>query len=229
MADSKEHAAGGKFSDFIRLGIPQFKSGYFSLDNVVNILDDSVGKKMNFLVMLRTIEHDFGSPKLITTVNESHFAGKTSEEQRFFHGGVATADHGNFFSRKKEAVACGAGGNPMTNQRLLTGQSQPSRRSSAGNNQCARMNGLFADIDCKRALAEIGTDYVAELILSTEAPGLLAHILNQFRTLDAFRKTGEILHQSGKRELASRLVAFKHQRLQIGAGSVERSCVAGAS
>ena len=89
----------------------------------------------------------------------------------------------------------------MTNQRLLAGQSQPSRRSSAGNNQCARMNALFADINCKRALAEIGTDYVPELILSTEAPGLLAHILNQFGTLDAFRKTGEILHQGGQREL----------------------------
>src|SRR5437763_6174457 len=98
MADSKEHAAGGKFSDFIRLAIPQFKSGYFSLDNVVNILDDSVGKEMNFFIMLRTTDHDFGSAKLITTVNERHFAGKTSEEQRFFHGGVAAPDHRNFLS-----------------------------------------------------------------------------------------------------------------------------------
>ena len=45
---------------------------------------------------------------------------------------------------KKEAVTCGAGGHAMADQRLLIRQSQPSRGSSAGDNQVCERNGLAA-------------------------------------------------------------------------------------
>ena len=69
---------------------------------------------------------------------------------------------------------------------------------------------------------------MAQLILRPKASRLLAHVLNQLGALDALGKPGEILHQGGERELASGLMAFNHQRLEIGAGSVERRGMTGA-
>jgi hypothetical protein len=54
-------------------------------------------------------------------------------------------------------------------------------------------------VNSKRMLAQIGFDQVAHAIFGAEALGLLAHVLDQFRALDAFGKAGEIFHQRGHR------------------------------
>ena len=53
---------------------------------------------------------------------------------------------------------------------------------------------------------------VRQLVLRSKALRLLAHVGDQFRPVNAFGKAGKILHQRGERKLASRLVAFNHQR-----------------
>src|SRR4029077_1871337 len=55
------------------------------------------------------------------------------------------------------------------------------------------------------------------------------HVLYQLRTLNTFGKPGEIFYQGGKRELASRFVAFNYQGLQVGTSGVKRCSVTGAA
>ena len=186
-------------------------------------------EELNFLVLLGAIEHDLGSTELIAAMNQRHLGGEAGEEDRLFHGGVAAANHGNLLAGKKEAVAGRAGRNAVSDQCLFAGQSQPARRGSAGDDQGAGVNGFLAQIQGKRAFAQIGADHVAKLILRPEAGRLLAHVLDQLGTLNALGKAGEILHQRGQRELASGFVTFEHQRLQVGAGGVERGGVTGAA
>ncbi len=117
----------------------------------------------------------------------------------------------------------------MPDQRLFAGQSQPARRSSAGNDQGARVDGFLAQTQRKGTHTKIGADHVAKLVLGAESPRLLAHVLDQLRPLDAIRKSRKIFHQGSQRELASGFMAFEHQRLQFGARRVERRGVTGAT
>ena len=108
-------------------------------------------------------------------------------------------------------------------------QTQPARRSSAGNNQSLGVDLMNAQMQQKRPLAEIGAGEMRHAVFGAEAFGLLAHVLDQLRTQNAFRKSGKVLHQRGHRELSAGLVAFDDQRLQIGARRVESGSVSGAS
>ena len=107
----------------------------------------------------------------------------------------------------------------MADQGLLVGQAEPARGSSAGNDQRAGLDrGLLPTMSCDRALAEVGLDDVAGAILGAEARGLLAHVVDQFRALNAFGKAGKVFDQRGDRELSAGLMAFDDQRLEVGAG-----------
>src|SRR5208282_349272 len=70
---------------------------------------------------------------------------------------------------------------------------------------------------------------MAQLVLSAEASRLLAHVLNQFGSLDTFRKAGKVFHQGGKRELASGLMPLNHQRFEVSPRGIERRCMPSAS
>ena len=62
-----------------------------------------------------------------------------------------------------------------------------------------------------------------------EADRLLLHVLDEFGTLDTLGPAGKVFHQRGDGELASGLVAFQDERLEVGAGSIDGSGKAGAS
>ena len=132
-------------------------------------------------------------------MDERYLGREARQECRFFHGGVAAADHHDFLAREKEAIAGRAGRDTVADQRMLVRQAEPARRCSAGDDQRAGLNDLFADSQLKRTLAQIGFDHVAYAIVGAEARGLLAHILNQFRALDAVGKTGKVFHRRCQR------------------------------
>ena len=97
-------------------------------------------------------------------------------------------------------------------------------------------NDFAAQVDFNRLgavafelLAKIDVDDVARLVLGPETCRLLAHVVDEFRTLNAFGEAGEILDQSGKRQLSAGLVAFDNQRAQVGASRIEGSGESGAS
>ena len=57
---------------------------------------------------------------------------------------------------------------------------------------------------------------------------LHAHSLDQLRTEDALRKTGEIFYHGGQGQLAAGLIAIDYQRLEIGSRGIDRGGQAGA-
>src|SRR5215472_15694678 len=68
-----------------------------------------------------------------------------------------------------------------------------------------------------------------ELEFSSEARSLTLHVVNEFRSLDAFRPAGKVLDQRSNRKLAARLMAFEDERFQVGARGVDRSSQSGAA
>ena len=57
--------------------------------------------------------------------------------------------------------------------------------------------------------------------LGAKALGLLAHVVDEFRALNAVGEAGEILDQSGDGELPAGLMAINDQRAEIGASGVD--------
>ena len=57
--------------------------------------------------------------------------------------------------------------------------------------------------------AKVHTVQMGQLEGRAEARGLLLHVLDQFRTLDALRPAGKVLDQGGDGELSAGFVAFK--------------------
>ena len=64
-------------------------------------------------------------------------------------------------------------------------------------------------------------------IFGAETLSLLAHVLDEMRTVDAFGEPREILDFGGERKLSSGVVSGDDDRLQVGAGSVDGSRVSG--
>src|SRR5271170_3888835 len=229
VPDTEEERAGWEVPDFAGLYVSQLEAGDFLLGVIVDIFDHRVGEEVDLFVVLGAVQHDFGSTKAVAAVNERDLGGKTSEEQSFLHGGVATADHRNFFSRKEEPVACGAGRNTVADELLLVGQPQPPGGSAAGDDERLRVHLVLAEMEQERALAEVGAGEVCHAVFGAETFRLLAHVLDQLRSHDSLWETGKIFHQRGERELAAGLVPFDQERLQIGACRVERGRVSGTA
>ena len=66
-------------------------------------------------------------------------------------------------------------------------------------------------------LREICRSQVLHAKLGSEAGSLLLHVFDELRTLDALGPAGEVFDQGGDGELAAGLVAFKNERLEVGA------------
>src|SRR5690348_14054625 len=157
------------------------------------------------------------------------FLAEAGQEVGFFHGRIAAADHHDLFSAIEKAIARRAGADAVADQLLFVRQVQPSRRRARSDDQHAGLLPLAIDIQAKRPLRKIGLDHRAVKVFGAEMLGLLPDVLHQHWTIDAFGKSGKILHQRGQRKLAARLMARDHQRLQIGARGVDRRRVPGAA
>ena len=77
--------------------------------------------------------------------------------------------------------------------------------------------------------AQFNLVQVRQLEGGAEARGLLLHVVDQFRALDAFGPAGKILDQRGDGELAAGLVAFKDERVQASAAGVDGGRKSGAA
>src|SRR5579863_3026066 len=131
VSDAEEEGAGGEIVDFAGFHVFQFQPCNFMLGWVINVFYDGIGEELNLVIFLSPIEHDLGSSEIIPAVNQRDLGGEAGEEERFFHGRVAAADHDNFLAREKEAVARGTGGYAVADELLLVRQAQPTGRSSA--------------------------------------------------------------------------------------------------
>jgi hypothetical protein len=175
------------------------------------------------------VKHDPRSPELLATMEQRHLARKSGQEESFFHRRIAAADHRDLLAGEEEAVAGRARANTVPYQCLLRRQTKPAGRRSAGNDQCPRMNGLVAKVQRERMLGQIRGRQVPEPKLGAKARSLLAHVLDQIRSLNALRPARKVLDQSRDRQLAARLVTFEQEWFQIGASRVDRCCQSGAA
>ena len=117
----------------------------------------------------------------------------------------------------------------MPDQLLLIGQPQPARRSAGGDDQGAGLVPFAVDVEAEGALRKIGLENRAPHEFRAEALGLLLHVLDQVRAVDAFGKAGKVLDLGGERKLAARFMPDDHQRFQPGAGGINRGRIAGAA
>src|SRR6185437_9101640 len=102
--DAEKHRAGGKVPLRSGLQITQAKPRNFFLVYIENVVHHSVGEELDFRMLSGAFNHDLRCAKDVAPVNDSHFAGKSREEQRFFHGGIAAANDRDVFAAEEEAI-----------------------------------------------------------------------------------------------------------------------------
>ncbi len=88
---------------------------------------------------------------------------------------------------------------------------------------------FVAHVQLDRMPAQVRRVQMPHAQLRAEARRLLLHVLDELGALYALRPAGKVLHQRGDGELAAGLMAFQHQRLQVGARAVDGGGKSGAA
>ena len=91
------------------------------------------------------------------------------------------------------------------------------------------MDGVLADAEGEGRGGEVDGGEVGHAELGAEAGGLGLHVVDELGALDAFGPAGKVFHQRGDRELATGLVAFEDERLEVSAAGVDGSGKSGAA
>ena len=229
VSDAEEEAAEVEVGFDAGGGVENANAGDFFLRGVEDFLDDGVGEELDLGVGDGAVEHDARGAELLAAMNERDFGGEAGEEEGFFHGGVAAADHADLFAGEEEAVTGGAGADAVADESLFGGQAEPSRGGSAGDDEGAGVDGFAAEVEGERVFGEVGGGEVAEAEFCAEAGGLLAHVLDELGALDAVGPAGKVFDQGGDGELTAGLVAFEDERLEVSAGGVDGGGEAGAA
>ena len=231
VADAEEESADGQDGFFSGDAVAEAHALDFLFVDAEAFFDDDVGAEFDVGVGHGAVEHDARGAEVLAAVEEGDLGGEAGEEEGFFHGGVASADDGDFLSGEEEAVAGGAGADAVSDEGLLGGQAEPAGRGTAGDDEGAGVDFLVAvaEVEQEGVLAEVGGDEMAEAEFGAEARGLLAHVLDELGPLDALGKAGEVFDQGGDGELATGLVSFEDERLEVGARGIDGGGESGAA
>jgi hypothetical protein len=81
------------------------------------------------------VDQDLLGAEGFAAVNQGHGAGDVGQVQRFFHGRVAAADHGDRLVAVEETVAGGAGRNAFAHERFFRRQAQVAGAGAGGDDQ----------------------------------------------------------------------------------------------
>ena len=164
----------------------------------------------------------------MAAVHQGDLVGEIGKEQRFFHRGVAAADHGDFLASEEEAVAGGAGRNAKALKLAFAGQAQPVGASAGGDDQRVGGIDLAAVARQREGPARkidggdgVGDEFGAQMLR------LLLHLIHQPGALDGVGEARIILHLGCDCELAAGLDAGDQGRLQHGARGIDRGRASG--
>ncbi len=133
------------------------------------------------------------------------------------------------FPRKKKPSHVAQVETPWPSKCALGFDAQHSRRCACGDDQAPGFVRFLSGNDRERAAAQVHRGDCAGLELRAKALRLFARILNQFRSQNAIGKSREIFHHGRQRQLAARLVAVQHQRIQVRARRIDRRSKASAA
>ncbi len=117
----------------------------------------------------------------------------------------------------------------MSDECLLGGEIEPASAGSAGDDQGSGVNDLLADAELDGVFGEIDGVEVGHGELGTEAGGLLLHVLDELRTLNAFWPAGKVFDEGGDGELTAGLVTFEDEGFEIGTAGVDGGGESGAT
>ncbi len=221
VSDAEEETAEAELGLHASDGVEKADTSNFLLLDAEDLFHGGVGDEGDFGVGDGAVEHDARGAEVLAAVDERDFGGEAGEEESFFHSGVAAADDSDLLAGEEEAIAGGAGADAVADERLLRRQAEPACRGSTGDDESAGVDDLVAEVEREGVLREIGSGEMAEAELRAETRGLLADVFDELGALYAIGPAGKVLDQRGDGELAAGLVAFQHQRLEVGAGGVD--------
>src|SRR6266404_3138337 len=160
-------------------------------------------------------------------MHDRHAGSEIGEEQRLLDRGIAAADHQHVLAAIEEAVASGAGGNAVALEFLLGRQLQPTRLGAGRDDEavCEVMVAGLA-LEPERPLGKIDLAHMIADELGPDVLGLLLHLLHQPGPLDDVCEAGVVLDIGRDGELAAGLDALDQDRLQHGAGGIDRGRIA---
>ena len=197
MADGDEDALGGDFFEFIRFHVVDSDAIHRIFGDVLYFIDHVGRFEDDFVVRAGALEHNFRGAKFLAAMQKGDAAGEASKECGFLHRGVATTNYDDFAIAEKCAVAGGAGGDTVAQERLLRFNSEHARGGSGRDDECLSNILFLAGGDAKRALAQIDFGDCTGGEFGAEALGLFSGTFDQVRTKDAFGEAGKILDFGG--------------------------------
>ena len=160
----------------------------------------------------------------IAAHNQINLAGKTCEIGCLFTGCIATTYYSNNTLAIEETIACGTSRNTHTCIFLLVVKSKILGRSTSSNDDglclylCAIVNIGTMWLTCLCSKIDLGNETTANI--STQLQGVIANIVHEFRTSNAFWIPREILNLGGLRKLTSREQALINNRCETAAASI---------
>ena len=231
MPDRNEHAVQGFVLGPVRLDIPDPHAGDARgitqdfIEHAVPADIDLAGCNLRH----QFVDQDGLGLEAVATMYHGHLAGNVRQVKRFFDRGVAAADHRDFLILVEEAVAGGAARDALAHEGGLRLEPQVlSRRTGRDDQGVAGVGARIAD-QPERTRTELDRVDLVENELGIEALGMLVKALHQLRALDAFGVGRPVVDISCGHQLAALCQTCHKNRLQIGAGGVNRRGIAGRS
>ena len=174
------------------------------------------------------LEDLFGAQR-IAAMDERDLGGDVREIKRLFDRRIAPADDGDLLVAIEKAVAGGAGGDAAPTKLLFRRQAEIHGAGAGGDDE--RVAGIDRRVagEPEGALAEIDRVDMIEQDLGLEALGMAAHPLHQLRSLDAIRIAGPVIDIGRGHQLPALFQSGDQDRLEIGAGRINRCGIAGGS
>ena len=171
---------------------------------------------------MRAIDHDLRGAERVAAVEQVHLGREAGQVGRLLERGVAAADDGDLAVLEEEAVAGRAGRHAAATQPRLAVEAEPQRRRAGGDDH--GLGAVFgaARPDAERPLGEVDAVDVDVDEARAEPLGLGAHRGHQVGALDAVREARVVLDVAGQHQLAAGRGARQHDRLEVGAGGVDR-------
>ena len=162
-------------------------------------------------------------------VDDRQVVGELGDEDRVLHRRVAAADHDHVLALEEGAVADAAGRDAVAAELDLARDPEALGLGAHRQDHGLREVLVVADPDAvDAAVGELDPGRVVGDEAGAEALGLVAELLHQLRAHDPLGEARVVLDVGRVLELAAPLEALDHERLELGAGGVERGGVAGA-
>ena len=229
MADRDEHAVAGEFVNLAAANIAQPDASDFRrLRDAKDLLDHGVPYHCDLRVMEQPVLQDLLGAQLVAPVHQGDPPRVIGQINRLLDRRVAAADDNHILVAEKEPVAGRAGRDAKAAERLLAWQAEPARLRAGGDDyrvaeiEIARIGGRD-----KRPAPEIERLDMVEDDPGPDMLGLGVHLLHQPGSLDDVGKPRVVLDIGGDRQLAAGLDPGQQNRLQVGAGGIDRRGIAG--